>query len=114
MKILTCHRAQKFSSEEASLSRFLKPVNLLLPRRVHGWIAVSPIAKKFALKLFPDKFTIIPNGVDISRFQPASRRGPKIKKFVDGKINLLFVGRLEGRKGLPYLLRAFCLLKDGG
>lgn len=109
INIITCHRAQKFSEEEASLYRFFKPVSLLLARRIHGRIAVSQTAKKFALKLFPGQYSIIPNGIDISRFRPT---GEKLKKFNDGKINILFVGRLELRKGLVYLLRAFSLLND--
>jgi len=51
---------------------------------------------------------IIPNGVDIDFFKP---KGQKIKKFDDNKINILFVGRLEKRKGLIYLLLAFERLK---
>lgn len=108
INIATFHRAQKFSQDEASLYRFFKPVGMLLARRVHGYVAVSKTANKFSSVLFPGKCTIIPNGVDIFRFQP---RGRKIKKFTDGKINILFVGRLEGRKGLMYLLRAFSQLE---
>lgn len=55
-------------------------------------------------RYFPGEYTIIPNGVDTSVFRPdleplpAFRgRGPKI----------LFVGRLEKRKGFIHLLRAF-------
>lgn len=109
INIVTYHRAQKFSPEETSLFRFLKPVGVLLTRRVHGRIAVSQTAKEFASKLFPGQYSIIPNGVDISRFRPT---GEKLKRFQDKKTNILFVGRLEGRKGLMYLLRAFSQLKN--
>jgi phosphatidylinositol alpha-mannosyltransferase len=75
--------------------------------RLNGLIAVS----KTALKYF-DKFkkpkAIIPNGVDLEVFNSKNK---KIEKFLDGKINLLFVGRIEERKGLIYLLRAFSILK---
>ena len=51
---------------------------------------------------------VIPNGIDLEKFNPAV---PKIKKFLDGKTNILFVGRIEERKGLIYLLKAYKILK---
>lgn len=47
---------------------------------------------------------VIPNGIDLSKFKPDN---PKIDRFLDGKINILFVGRIEERKGLIYLLQAY-------
>jgi phosphatidylinositol alpha-mannosyltransferase len=72
-----------------------------------GLIAVSPIAFKY-LDNFKKQKTIIPNGVDTHFFNPNQN---KIRRFKDGKINLLFVGRIEERKGLIYLLKAFLILK---
>ncbi len=60
---------------------------------------------------------IIPNGVNINFF---NLRGPKINKFQDAnqrtqsktiKLNILFIGRIEKRKGLIYLLKAFRILR---
>ena len=51
--------------------------------------------------------TVIPNGIDLEEFKS---NGPKIKKFLDRKINILFLGRIEERKGLIYLLKAFKIL----
>ena len=47
---------------------------------------------------------VIPNGIDLTEFNP---QVSKIKKFQDGKINILFAGRIEERKGLIYLLKAY-------
>jgi phosphatidylinositol alpha-mannosyltransferase len=73
-------------------------------RRLHGKIAVSKPATEFAREHFPGYYNIIPNGVDIDHFSPDVA---PIEKFNDGKLNILFVSRLEKRKGLNYLIEAF-------
>src|SRR5207253_3170541 len=50
---------------------------------------------------------IIPNGVDV-QFYSSARPFPE---YEDGKINILFVGRLEPRKGAMYLMEAYAKLK---
>jgi len=59
-------------------------------------------------KYFPSKFNIIPNGIDLHHFSPDVE---PIPEYLDGKKNLLFVGRMEKRKGLDYLIKAYALLK---
>jgi phosphatidylinositol alpha-mannosyltransferase len=76
--------------------------------RLDGLIAVSKTALKYFEKFKKPKI-IIPNGVDVNLFNTKNK---KIDKFLDGKINLLFVGRIEERKGLIYLLKAFLILKN--
>lgn len=73
-------------------------------RRLQGRIAVSQPAQQFASKYLPGDYTVIPNGVDLARFSPDVA---PIDRFGDGKLNILFVGRLEKRKGLNYLLEAY-------
>ena len=73
-------------------------------RKLHGKIAVSKPATEFACEHFPGYYNIIPNGVDIDHFSPDVT---PIHKFGDGKLNILFVSRLEKRKGLNYLIEAF-------
>ena len=85
--------------------------NFLTPLwdRLHGKIAVSPSAKSSITKYFSGHdIEVIPNGVDTTRFSP---KQPKITKFNDKKITILFTGRIEKRKGLIYLLQAFRQLK---
>jgi phosphatidylinositol alpha-mannosyltransferase len=47
---------------------------------------------------------IIPNGIDLERF---TDKVPPIEKYRDDKQNILFVGRVEKRKGFKYLLGAY-------
>jgi phosphatidylinositol alpha-mannosyltransferase len=77
-------------------------------RRLDGKIAVSPAAARFVEGYFPGYYNIIPNGVDVERF--SAEREP-LPQYQDGKVNVLFVGRPEKRKGLEYLIRAFGRVK---
>lgn len=75
---------------------------------IRGRIAVSRAALKMIGRYFADRYRIIPNGIDYAHF---ASEAPPIPMFIDGKRNILFVGRQEQRKGLPYLLEAYGRLK---
>jgi phosphatidylinositol alpha-mannosyltransferase len=77
--------------------------------KLHGKIAVSKSAMEFAHGHFPGYYNIIPNGVDLEHFSPDVA---PMEEFKDGKLNILFVGRMEKRKGLNYLLDAFTRVKQ--
>jgi phosphatidyl-myo-inositol alpha-mannosyltransferase len=89
----------------ASVSPFLRSYF----RRLDGHIAVSTAAYQFASRYFAADYRIIPNGVDLDRFDG---RAQPIAEYMDGKQNILFVGRFEKRKGARYLLRAIPLLRE--
>ena len=78
-----------------------------LIRRLDGRIAVSKPARQFISKHFPGDYKIIPNGIEVDEFALAE----PLPELQDGKVNLLFLGRLEKRKGLRYLLLAYSELK---
>lgn len=77
-------------------------------RKLHGKVAVSQPAADLINRYYPGYFNIIPNGIDLAHF---GSEAPPIQRFMDGKLNLLFVGRMEKRKGLRYLLAAYARLK---
>ena len=87
---------------------FGKPIGtIMLKRHLHkltGKIAVSKPAMEYASKYVPGDYDIIPNGVDTENFSPDVT---PIEEFCDGKKNIVFVGRLERRKGVKYLLEAY-------
>jgi phosphatidylinositol alpha-mannosyltransferase len=78
--------------------------------KLHGKIAVSEAAKATVARYFGGEFTIIPNGIDVNRFGGDQVR--PLEQYADGRLNILFVGRLDPRKGFRYLLRAFPLIKE--
>ena len=81
-----------------------RPVLRLLVNKLHGRIAVSRAALGYVGQYFPGCYSIIPNGVDLSRYRADV---PPIARYRDGILNILFVGRWEKRKGLTYLIRAY-------
>lgn len=78
-----------------------------LVARIHGRIAVSGAARHFISRYFPGDYRIIPNGVDLERYASAE----PMDELRDGTLNILFVGRLEERKGLIHLLKAYHRLR---
>jgi phosphatidylinositol alpha-mannosyltransferase len=90
-----------------------KPISTWMIRRrlwkLHGMIAVSEPAREFASRGVPGRYEIIPNGINIEHFSDSVT---PMEEFLDGKLNILFVGRLEFRKGLNYLLNAFLRVKQ--
>jgi phosphatidylinositol alpha-mannosyltransferase len=52
---------------------------------------------------------IVPNGVDLERFG----RGRPLPALADGKVNVLWVGRLEPRNGFDRMLAAFARVREG-
>ncbi|MFC2072123.1 glycosyltransferase family 4 protein [Chloroflexota bacterium] len=91
---------------------FGRPISTIIlnrrARKLHGKIAVSEPAMNFANKYVPGDYEIIPNGIDLELFSPDVS---PIEEFCDGKLNILFVGRLEFRKGVNYLLKAYLQIK---
>jgi phosphatidyl-myo-inositol alpha-mannosyltransferase len=76
-------------------------------RKLHERIAVSEAARWTAERFYGGRYRIVPNGVDLSAARPADRSGRQ-------RLELLFLGRAEARKGLPILLRAFEALRGAG
>jgi phosphatidylinositol alpha-mannosyltransferase len=71
--------------------------------KIDGKIAVSVTARDSIRKYFPGEYRIIPNGVDTGRFRACF--GAK------NPFEILFVGRIEPRKGLQFLVNALPRIK---
>lgn len=91
--------------ESNSAYDLMRPLLLRVFNRLDGRIFVSNAARDFVTRYFPGESVVIPNGIDIARFSAPDLQ--PLPQFDDGKANILFVGRLDERKGFRHLLRAF-------
>ncbi len=77
-------------------------------KRMHGVIYPSKAAMETTYPHFPLPYRIIPNGVDTERFNQLNK---PLEKFQNQRPKILFLGRLDPRKGLDRLLLAFPRIK---
>jgi phosphatidyl-myo-inositol alpha-mannosyltransferase len=78
-------------------------------RRLQGHIAVADSAMRTVKRYVRAKYRIIPNGVNFDRFATPQ---PLPRHLTDERPVVLYAGRIESRKGIPHLLKAFQLLKQ--
>ena len=111
LRFSTAVNVGTFHAARESGARLYVYTRRLLKDAFHGLdgkIAVSQAAAKLIQPHFPGYYNIIPNGVDVEHFSAPAELLPELN---DGMLNILFLGRLEKRKGLSYLLRAFVQVK---
>ena len=77
--------------------------------KINGKIAVTNIAQVWAEPFSPGKYRVIPNGVDCERF--STNVQPLIKK-ENNIFRILYLGRLDKRKGVLVAINAFKKIHD--
>jgi phosphatidylinositol alpha-mannosyltransferase len=77
-------------------------------RKIHGSIALSEAARATFEPYFPGDYRIIPCGVDTETFHPGVE---PIDIPGSPRNRILYLGRLDQRKGLMNLLHAFAIVK---
>ncbi len=90
--------------------RLLRPLTRWIWRRASRVVAVCESLGRLALRTDPRlAYSVIPNGVDLTRFRPSSRARSRHPN----KVRCLVVARLVERKGIEDLIRAIAYLERG-
>lgn len=100
----TFHAAMSERRTSRTVERVITPYTKSLLGYLDVLTAVSPTATNYVRTLTDRNIYIIPNGIEIEKFKPK-----KPKKAKDTK-TILYIGRLEKRKAVKHLLKAFSLI----
>ena len=104
VNIATFHSKVPEAIMTRTLAKAVNPYLRSVMKYLDVLTAVSNSGAEYALNMTEKPIALIPNGIDLAKYQH-----PAHKKKDDTK-TILFVGRLEKRKGVKYLLQAYALL----
>ena len=94
------------SAESSAGYRVARPILERAAKRITTRTAVSDAARDFARSYFPGDYALTPNGIERERFATAEPLD------LGARPTVLFLGRIEPRKGLEVLIRAMPRLAD--
>lgn len=87
-----------------TIERVITPYTKGILKSFHALTAVSPAGAEYVQKLTTAPINFIPNGIDLTKYKAR----PSSKFEIP---TIFYIGRLEKRKGVKYLLRAFGVLQ---
>lgn len=101
--VATFHATFPETAMGKTIEMFRIPYARSIFKNIAAMTAVSDSAAKFVRDWSGQEITIVPNYIDLELFRSA-------KEFKRDKNMILYLGRLEKRKGVKYLLKAFAEL----
>jgi phosphatidylinositol alpha-mannosyltransferase len=105
VNIATFHSKVPESLASRSFVKAMTPYLRSVMKYLHVYTAVSESGAEYVAGMIDDPITIIPNGINLKKYSKIVSK----KRLDEEKPTILFIGRLEGRKGVKYLLNAFQL-----
>ena len=108
INIGTFHAALPDRMMTRTIERVVTPYTKSILKYLDVLTAVSPSATSYVRSLTKRKINIIANGIDLTKYKQAAEEPRAEHK----SKNILYIGRLEKRKGVRYLLEAFAILRQ--
>lgn len=107
VNVATFHAAFPETIMGRTMAKVAAPYLKPLLSYIQSYVAVSEPAAEYISSLTGEVVQIIPNPIDLERFTPPKKRDDSKKSKT-----ILYVGRLENRKGVKYLLQAYAKLQQ--
>lgn len=105
INIATFHAKIPETLMSRSIVKVVTPYMKSVLKYFHLFTAVSASATEYARSLTEDPIHIVPNGIDLAAYHQQPKRSDR-----SGLKSILYIGRLERRKGIKYLLQAYKIL----
>lgn len=103
VNIATFHAKLPDTVMTRTIERVITPYTRSILKYLNSLTAVSDAAAQYVHGLTDQPVEIIPNGINLELYKPSEISNPSPM--------ILYVGRLEKRKGVKYLLKAMAILQ---
>jgi phosphatidylinositol alpha-mannosyltransferase len=107
INVATFHGTPPDNIMSKSLLNMVVPYTKSVLKYLHSYTAVSESAAGYVKTLTNEPVEIVPNGINLDIFKPI----PLLKKPRKTK-TILYLNRLEGRKGAKYLIMAYSRFRE--
>lgn len=106
VNVATFHAKLPETIATRAMSKVITPYTKPLLKYIDQITAVSSAAAEYVSTLTDQEIVIVPNGINLKEFRRKRVADTSLQKNGDEK-TILYIGRLEKRKGVKYLLLAF-------